>query len=88
MPNTVRATTWLQIEPTYPTYGNTPNGAKVVRSTQKEPDYPLAGTVLVKLNVNVPVSAFEPLGVVNVDIPEELTRGTPIEVTAQDPDDA
>lgn len=71
----VRATTYLQIEPDWSYDATTVLGAKVVRCTQRAPkDKQLSGTVLVKITIDVPESAFLPLtpeGVVT--IPDNLT---------------
>lgn len=85
MTRSVTATTWLQIEPIIANYSeNLVRGAKVKRATQTRPEEPLVGTILVKLNVKLPVSAFDPLAEATVIVPEGLVSATPIEVEAKD----
>lgn len=70
------ATFFLQVEPEWGFY-RAPNGdlqlvgAKAARITQKQPDPPKGGTVVVKLTVRVPSSALLPLKPAAVDIPED-----------------
>jgi hypothetical protein len=85
------ATFYAQVEPEWG-YGRDANGerrlagAKVARITQKRPGSPIAGTVMVKLTIRVPRSAFLPLRpAAVVVIPEDMTVTTPVEVVAEDP---
>ena len=62
----VDATFYAQVEPEWSTYITSNGeralrGAKVVTITQKKPTRPKGGTVLVKLTIRVPESAFMPL---------------------------
>jgi hypothetical protein len=86
----VDATFYAQVTPewsAYPVYGDKKLvGAKVARVTQTRPDKPIGGTVLVKLTIRLPASAFLPLRPeAIVVVPESLTSATPIEVVAEDP---
>lgn len=87
----VDAITYLQVEPDWGYYvkKDSPGdvrGARIVRATQKRPDKPIAGTVLVKVTIRVPKAAFLPLRPeAIVVIPEDMTVATPIEVEAGDP---
>lgn len=82
----VRAATYLQLKADF-WADDKVRGAKVVRATQKPPmDSQMPGTVLVKITIEVPESAFLPLRPeAVVVIPEALTLGKPIEVEAEDP---
>lgn len=55
-----KATTWLQIQPKINSYGHI-TGVTVVNATQKRPTQPYADVVLVKLGVEIPESAFDPI---------------------------
>lgn len=85
------ATFYAQVEPEWGHYrdsnGDLPvRGAKVARITQKRPDSPIGGTVLVKLTIRIPDAAFLPLRPAAVIvIPEDMTSVTPLEVIAEDP---
>lgn len=84
----IRATTYLQIEPEWHAWDiDRVVSAKVVRITQRPPkDNQLGGTVLVKIVVDIPESAFKPLvPEAVVTIPEGLALAKPIEVEADDP---
>lgn len=83
----VRATTYLQIEPEWSYNGQDVWGAKVIRSTQRDPkENQKGGTVLVKITVDLPAAAFKPLQPeAVVVVPEHLTLVKPIEVEADDP---
>ncbi|WP_193596101.1 hypothetical protein [Microbacterium sp. YJN-G] len=86
----VRATVYLQVAPEISRYypRDDPrgiNGAKVVGSTQKRSSAPRAGTVEVKLTVEIPKAAFLPLRPeAIVVVPESMTTPHPIEVEAAD----
>jgi len=55
----------------------------VERVTSKRPDTPAPGCVVVKVQINVPLAAFEPLTPeVVIDVPEDLVQH-PVEVVAQ-----
>lgn len=87
----VDATFYAQVEPEWQNYvkpDGTRNlwGAKVVNITQKRPNRPKGGTVLVKLTIRVPEAAFQPLRPeAVVVIPEDMTVVEPLEVFAGDP---
>lgn len=87
----VIATFYAQVEPVWPytiSVDSLPAGAKVARISQKRPDRPIGGTVLVKLSIQVPKSAFMPLRPeAVVVIPESMTEVQPVHVEAQDPHD-
>lgn len=89
--DTVRATVYLQVAPEYASWmrdhskPESVSGAKVVRSTQKRSQAPEAGTVEVKLTIELPKTAFTPLAPeAIVVIPESLTTPHPIEIEASD----
>lgn len=90
-PSHVDATFYAQVEPEWSHWTSADgerrlNGAKVVTTTQKRPQRPRSGTVLVKLTVRVPAGAFLPLRPeAVVVIPDDMTVTTPIEVEAEDP---
>ncbi len=89
-PKHVDATFYAQVEPEWSTstYAGERQlvGAKVVTITQKRPTRPRGGTVLTKLTVRVPASAFLPLRPeAIVVIPDDMTVTTPVEVIAEDP---
>lgn len=86
----IEAPVYLQIEPEFGgRYGDDEapvRRAKVVGATQKRPDRPRPGVVLLKLTVSVPAAAFYPLRPeATVVIPESLTELTEIRVDAEDP---
>lgn len=87
---TVQATVYLQVAPETSRYypKDDPNGirgAKVVGSTQKRSSKPQAGTVEVKLTVEIPKAAFLPLRPeAIVIVPESMTTPHPITVEAAD----
>jgi len=90
----VDATFYAQVEPEFSHWVNHVTGerevrsAKVVNITQRRPDRPRSGTVLVKLTIRVPEAAFLPLRPeAIVVIPEDMTVATPLEVSASDPRD-
>lgn len=63
-----------------------PRQAKVVRTTQNKPESRLPNTVVVKLAIEIPQAAFDPLQpTATIRIPEELVQHPEIEVTAEDP---
>lgn len=82
----IRAATYLQIKADF-WMTDRVRSAKIVRATQKAPgDMQIPGTVLVKITVDVPESAFLPLRPeAIVVIPESLTVAEPITVEADDP---
>lgn len=58
----------------------------VTGSTVKKPSRPTPGSVVLKVTLRIPKAAFvalQPEAI--VVIPEHLTTGVPIEVTAEDP---
>jgi len=70
------ATFYLQVEPEWGVYRGTNGelnliGAKAARITQKQPDPPKGGTVVVKLTVRVPSSSLLPLKPAVVEVPED-----------------
>lgn len=84
----IRATTYLQIEPEYGYWDKEKvTGAKVIRATQRSPgDRQLGGTVLVKITVDLPEAAFKPLQPqAVVVIPEGLVDGFVVTAQAEDP---
>lgn len=82
----VDATFYAQIQPEFTYSGEHVRSAKVVNFTQKKPDRPKGGTVLVKLTIRVPEAAFLPLRPeAIVVIPEDMSIAQPIEVEAVDP---
>lgn len=91
MADHVDATFFAQVEPEFSRYGNRDGlrdvvRAKVIALTQKRPDKPRGGTVLVKLTLRVPKAAFLPLRPeAIVVIPEDMTVTTPVEVIAEEP---
>lgn len=95
MTETVRATVYLQLEaelhrysPRVPEVQSDIVGAKVVNSTQRRSAKPKPGTVEVKIQVEIPKSAFlalRPEAI--VVIPDGMTLAHPIEVEAFDPND-
>lgn len=88
---TVDATFYAQVEPIWSSYiprdgERSLNGARVITITQAKPKRPKGGTVLVKLTLRLPASAFLPLRPeAIVVVPEALTEGVPLEVIAEDP---
>lgn len=87
----VDAITYLQVEPEWSRWATRDSAsevrdAKIVRATQNRPERPVPGTVLVKVTVRLPKSAFLPLRPeAVVVIPESLTEAHTIEVEAGDP---
>lgn len=85
----VAATYWLQVEPRWG--GGNPRvlvGAKATRLSQNRPDRPGSGTVLVKMTVMVPRSAFQPLRPeAVVVVPDGMAETIPIHVEALPPGD-
>lgn len=87
----VDATFYAQVEPEWSSWRNSEGqralrGAKVVNVTQRKPERPKGGTVLVKLTIRVPEAAFLPLRPeAIVVVPEDMTIASPIEVVAEDP---
>ena len=86
----VDATFYAQVEPEWAAYGvgeeRGLRGAKVARTTQRRPDMPLSGTVLVKLTIRIPKGAFLPLRpAAIVTVPEDMTVANPIDVVVEDP---
>lgn len=88
-PKHVDATFYVQVEPTHSHYDSERViGAKVVRMTKQKPDTPAGGTVLMRLTVRIPVTAFMPLvPEAVIVVPESMTAATPIEVTVEDPNE-
>jgi hypothetical protein len=88
---TVRATVYLQVAPERDGYIARDNirsivGAKIVASTQGKSSKPKAGTVEVKLTIELPKAAFMALSPeAVVVIPETLTQPHPVTVEATDP---
>jgi hypothetical protein len=82
----IDATFYAQVEPTFNYNRENVRSAKVVALTQKKPDRPRGGTVLLKLTVRVPEAAFLPLRPeAIVVIPEDMAIAQPIEVEAVAP---
>jgi len=82
------ATCYLQIQARRSgPYGSSYPGrseATAVRMTTGKPDKPIPGAVVVKVRIQVPAAAFEPLQPeAVVRVPEELTQH-PVEVIAAD----
>jgi hypothetical protein len=94
MSETVKATVYLQVAPEWFRFYSKDDprgisGAKVVGSTQKRSQAPKPGTVEVKLTVEIPKTAFLPLRPeAIVVVPESLTTPHPIEVEAEDANEA
>lgn len=94
MSDTVKATVYLQVEPVYGYWAkqrreyDTPEaleGAKVVGYTLNKAQKPRAGTVEVKISIELPKGAFLPLRPEAVIvIPETLTQPHPVVVEAED----
>lgn len=91
-PTHVDATFYAQVSPTYSPWHKV-NGepklesAKVVAITQGKPNKQQSGTVLVKLTIRLPGSAFLPLRPEAVIVvPENKILGQPITVEAEDPE--
>ncbi|MDI9889949.1 hypothetical protein [Microbacterium sp. IEGM 1404] len=89
--DTVRAEVYLQVAPEYSRWVRDRasveaiEGAKVVASTQNRSSSPRAGTVEVKLTVEIPKAAFVPLRPEAVVIvPESMTTPHPVAVEAHD----
>jgi hypothetical protein len=79
-------TFYLQVEPEWGMYRSANGdlqlvGAKAARITQKQPDPPKGGSVVVKLTVRVPSSALLPLRPPVVEVPEDRIE---IVVTAEE----
>lgn len=88
---TVRATVYLQVAPEYNRWVRDHSqleaiaDAKVVASTQNRSTAPRAGTVEVKLTIEIPKGAFVPLRPEAVVIvPESMTAAHPIQVEVAD----
>lgn len=90
---TVKATAFLQIEPEWTRFfsgseRDDPSnviGAKAVAITQKRSKSPRAGTVEVKVTIEIPTGAFGPLRPeATIVIPEDLTIPHPVVVEAAD----
>lgn len=88
---TVRAEVYLQVAPEYSRWVRDRAsieaiaGAKVVASTQNRSASPRAGTVEVKLTVEIPKAAFVPLRPeAIVVVPETMTNPHPVHVEAHD----
>ena len=86
--NQIDAVFYAQVEPEFTrSFGEDHvRSAKVVGVTQKRPDRPRRGVVVVKLPIRIPEAAFLPLHPeAIVVIPEDMTAPYPIEVEAGDP---
>ena len=75
---------YAQVDPTW-RYGNRDlakslQGASVVRLTQTHPRQPIGGTLLIKLALRIPASAFLPLQPGVVVVPVDATMPTLAEV--------
>jgi hypothetical protein len=82
----VDATFFVQVEPDWFVTGKRLRGARAVRLTQSRPSRPVGGTVLTKLTIRLPRSAFMPLlPEAVVVVPEGSTL--PIQVEANDAND-
>lgn len=82
------AEVYLQLEADTWQFRDTENvrSIKVVGYTQKRPTRPRPGSVVVKLEVQVPDAAFLPLRpAAKVVVPDELTQHVPVEVEATAP---
>lgn len=91
-PEFVDAPFYAQVAPTFSQWSKDAAGnplleaAKVTALTQGRPDRPKPGTVLVKLTLRMPGSAFLPLAPEAVIvIPPDLIAASPLEVVARDP---
>ena len=65
--------------------GRYPFDMKLVNATAKKPTRPKSGAVVVKLNVHIPVSAFEPLSPEAIVTIEEGLARQVVQVLAVDP---
>ena len=78
------ATFYVQVQPEFSRYhpaGKPPSvtGLKPVTMTQKAPSRPKGGTVLIKLILRIPDSAFHPLRPEAVIvIPEDMVQASPV----------
>jgi hypothetical protein len=90
--DTVDATFHVQIEPDWSRWETTNGeklvtGAKMTNATQARPSKQKPGSVLIKLTVRLPKSAFYPLRPeAVVVIPASLIETASVEVTAENPE--
>lgn len=90
MSDTVKATVYLQVAPELSRHwpADDPRSilsARVVNSTQKRATKPQAGTVEVKITVEIPKGAFLPLRPeAIIVVPESMTTPHPMQVEAHD----
>jgi hypothetical protein len=89
MSDTHDAVVYLQIEPSFYSWGDPPKlaGISGVRMTQKRPRQQRAGTALVKLTIRIPDAAFMPLRPeAVVEVGSDLVSIEPVVVEAGDPE--
>lgn len=80
------ATGYIQIRPVRSAWNDRVVGARVMRSTQKRPESVAPGCVVVRVEFEVPTTAFDPIRPsARVVIPEELIQHE-VQVTATDGD--
>lgn len=65
--------------------GRYTNDMRLVNATSKKPTKPKPGAVVVKLDVRIPRSAFEPLTPEAIVVVEEAISRQVVQVVAQDP---
>jgi hypothetical protein len=75
-----RTTAFLQFEK-----GRYPFEAKLVNATAKKPARPKSGAIVVKVEFNIPASAFEPLSPEAIITIEEGLARQVVQVVAADP---
>jgi hypothetical protein len=81
-----RADFYVQIEPIWTRNGNL-HSIQATRLTQRKPYRPLPGTVLVKLAVQVPDSAFEAFEPPVIVVPESLIVASALTAEVADAND-
>ncbi|MEV8372974.1 hypothetical protein AB0P21_09570 [Kribbella sp. NPDC056861] len=72
----IDATFYAQVVPEFHATGDTLKSARVARITQRRPEVPLGGSVLVRLTLRLPKSVLLPLRPTVVVIPENQTTVT------------
>ncbi len=83
--STVTATFYAQIEPELSAWDGSVVGAKIGRVTQRKPQPPKGGTVVVQLSVKLPRSLFEPVPTQTIEL-WDMAAATPVEVVAHSPE--
>lgn len=88
--NPAVATAYLQVrlDRRMGTYASRDSEARIARMTMTKPDRPLAGCVVVKVKVRLPVEAWDPFEPeATINIPAGLIQSPVVEVEAEDPED-